>query len=253
VAGKLQEYGHTMISSEPLENKSDIQVLHSNIKDQMSGCRNIEIISNMLFEMFGREILNAIPKLHTRITNNCIMGLLKTFDVVEYTNCSMAHVVNIKNRSKLERYRVYFPGSLNDAMEIQSKWVSWKNLLYIETWVLIHSTLNHSEFAELDYRLFKHFRELKYIPCSFKDRIWSQYRGKGVKLMLLSDMELFEPTSLDSQPPPLPTYLIDGEYIREIKSILDRENNKPESKVRGRPRGRKRGFTRGGDRRRFNG
>jgi hypothetical protein len=151
-------------------------------------------IASTLFQMFAKELILKIPKVHRRLPSDAfeLERVEMTFDILPYTNYQIAYSHNINHRSILERFMLYFPfGDLEECVSRPKEWVSWKNLIFFEKWIQIRLIFEVETVEIIAYYLFEYFRKVQYLPCSYRDRLWSQYQnGKYLKVLDVNRLPL---------------------------------------------------------------
>lgn len=163
-------------------------------------------IGYVLFKIFAKEMIAKIPKTHRCFKPNTALQryIENTFDITSVCNYQIALSDRIRLRSQYERYRLYF-----DMLPIQESKkridaLTWRNMYYLEEWMHIKIRFNKTIVKEVDQYLFWRFCKLMYLPCSYRDRIWSVYSaGKLLKILNMEELPKFRKEVLQSGNLPL--------------------------------------------------
>lgn len=189
-------------------------------------------IAHALFELFTREMISKLPRLHKKIPAEEVNRVERTFDITSFCNYGIALSNKIQNASKYERFRFYFDGLLADAsFERLSNLKVWQNCLFVQEWLKFKQChLSLSFIQDVEYYLFKRFCRLQFLPCSERDRFWSVYRkGKLVKLLNMEELPKYPP-NIQRLARPLPYYPVsENESSSDGEAMSDVHQNSPQS------------------------
>lgn len=161
-------------------------------------------IASTLFAIFGKEMIAKIPKVHRCFQERSAeqLQMEADFDVTSLCNYQIALSKKIKLKSMYERYRLYFDNLPILQSRKRMDGLAWKNMVFLDEWMYIKARLisHKSIFKHIDQYLFSKFCKLKYLPCSYKDRVWSIYTGgKLLKLLDTKDLPKF-PVDFEREP-----------------------------------------------------